>query len=172
MFTSVSFIIDSLPVKKDAKILDIGAGVGRLAEFLSLKVPNGKVIAVELNQEKVKTLHNKNIKALAVNVDNGKPLPFRESSFDAVVLSHTLRHLIYRESCLKECKRVLKPGGILLVIESRNDSFGVATSSDTKIMFDDMLEYLDHAGFLLGENFDTKQDEYGIIGVCPLHSEE
>lgn len=167
-----------MPLRKNGTVLDIGFGLGKTTKEIASVVPNGKVIALEIDKDKVESLQKEieklkigNIKPLVFNVDDGKALPLRNSSCDAVLLIHTLRHVIYRESLLKECQRVLSPGGIILLIESRDDAFGLPAHPDARILLDDALEYLDRAGFLLGENFDTNHEEYGIIGVCP-HSEK
>jgi len=50
--------------------------------------------------------------------DLRKPLPFRESSFSAIYASHVLEHLYLVEAqrVLSECKRILKPGGVLRLV--------------------------------------------------------
>ncbi len=50
--------------------------------------------------------------------DLRKPLPFAEASFTAVYHSHVLEHLPPREgeALISECRRVLKPGGVLRVV--------------------------------------------------------
>jgi len=47
-----------------------------------------------------------------------KPLPWNENSVDVIYSSHTLEHFTREEGILllKECYRVLKPGGIIRVI--------------------------------------------------------
>src|ERR1051326_2208138 len=50
--------------------------------------------------------------------DLSQPLPFAENSISAVYASHVLEHL-YRSQAvalLSECKRVLKPGGVLRLV--------------------------------------------------------
>lgn len=171
MVTSISQILDALPLKQNGIVLDVSFGSNRSVNQIAEKIPHGQIIAINLSGNTEKKVP-KNIKYLNCSVDNGKDLPLKDSFCDVVVLSHTLRHVVYRESFLKECKRVLKPGGLILVIESQTDSFGVPVHPDMRIIIDDMLEYLDRSGFLLGENFDTSHHEYGIIGVCPLHIDQ
>ncbi len=171
MVTSISQILDALPLKQNGIVLDVNFGSSRSVKQIAEKIPDGQVIAIDLSSAREKKLPP-NVKYLNCSPDNGKDLPLRDSFCDVVILSHTLRYIVYRESFLKECKRVLKPGGLILVVESQTDSFGVPVHPDMRIIFDDMLEYLDRSGFLLGENFDTSHHEYGIIGVCPLHSDE
>lgn len=53
-----------------------------------------------------------------LRLDLRKPLPFPDARFVAVYSSHTLEHLYYDDAValLKECYRVLKPGGICRIV--------------------------------------------------------
>ena len=50
--------------------------------------------------------------------DVRKPLPFPDQSLDAIYSSHLLEHLYFEEAkrLLKECYRVLRPGGVLRIV--------------------------------------------------------
>ena len=179
MWASKSDVISNLPIRTDSTLLDIGFGIGQDVLNILPKNHSGDFYAIEIDNTKLQTLQNKyhelkrknqkvgQLHALLFDVDKGNKLPFKPGIFDIIILSHTLRHIIYRESLLKECIKVLKPGGIMLVVESKADSFGSLIDTDNKILVDEMLEYLDNAGFVLAESFDTKAEEYGIICIRP-----
>ncbi len=48
-------------------------------------------------------------------VDDTRDLPFADASFDTVTLLACLNHIPYREDCLREAHRVLRPGGRLII---------------------------------------------------------
>lgn len=50
-------------------------------------------------------------------LDATKPLPFADSSFDLIYSEHMIEHVYYNEalSMLRECWRILKPGGIIRI---------------------------------------------------------
>ena len=52
-------------------------------------------------------------------LDVRKRFPLPDNSFDAVFSEHVIEHVTYRDGlhCLRECRRVLKPGGRLLFVE-------------------------------------------------------
>lgn len=48
-------------------------------------------------------------------VDNTSELPFEDASFDTITFIACLNHIPYRENCVSEAYRLLKPGGTVLV---------------------------------------------------------
>lgn len=172
-------VLKKLPLKSNSRVLDIGSGLKGLSLELLDMIPNGEIINLDIDKNKIPSIiseslrHIKSgattkIKTLNFDVDNGNSLPFRDKTCDMVIISHTLRSLIYRESLLKECTRILKPNGLLFLVELFPNAHNVVTHPDMRIELDDMFEYMERAGFIIGENFDTPHYEYGIIGICPV----
>lgn len=97
------------------KILDVGAGTGRLAILLADK---GAVItALDVSAEMLKVLRRKagtrkNIKYVEGEAEN---IDFPEESFDVVVAAFLIVHLKNPTYFFKEAYRVLKPNGLLVV---------------------------------------------------------
>ncbi len=170
-------VIKNLPLKTNSRILDINNGINIDYFYLSQIFPNSRLTTISKDKEKtkniIKSLEQKNItnahekfNIFHFEYDNGGTLPFVDNSHDLIIISGVLRNVIYRESFLKECSRILAKGGFILVTELNEDAHGITTHPDSRILFDDMLEYLDTAGITIVENFDTDSFEYGIIGVC------
>lgn len=57
----------------------------------------------------------------ALNIDANQPLPFCDSSFDLIWCSEVIEHLCSPESTLTEFRRVLRPGGQLLMTTPNNN---------------------------------------------------
>lgn len=98
---------------KDKKVLDAGAGTGRL----SVRLANNEadVTALDLSPEMLDILHKKNnkIKIVEGDIEN---MPFEDGVFDMVFSSLTLVHLKKIEPFLDECYRVLKDDGKLILV--------------------------------------------------------
>ncbi len=100
------------------KILDIGCGQGRHC-FGAYMQANLDVFGIDMGKEDVKKAKENfdqfdedlGKKSCNFLVGNAKKLPFAENTFDHVVCSEVLEHIIDFESALKEIKRVLKPNG-------------------------------------------------------------
>ncbi|MBX3015329.1 MAG: class I SAM-dependent methyltransferase [Caldilineaceae bacterium] len=90
-------------------ILDIGSGAGNMAHHLA---HYGTVIGLDPNPRPLAVASQRGLTALQGSGDN---LPFPDSAFDLVTLLDTIEHIPDEFGVLEECRRVLKPGGKLLI---------------------------------------------------------
>ena len=107
---------------KDIKILDIGAGTGGYS--IPLDNMGYDVSAVELVKYNVGILKSKNSNIKAYQGNALKLKKFENDCFDIVLLFGPMYHLFAKEDKVKallEAKRVLKPGGVILVAYLMND---------------------------------------------------
>ncbi|HZD72606.1 MAG TPA: class I SAM-dependent methyltransferase [Actinomycetota bacterium] len=100
-----------------ARVLEIGVGTGRIS--LPLHRRGRRVFGIDLSAPMLERYRAKaeddGLKAPAVVRGDATRLPFRAASFDAVIEVHVL-HLIPRwRAAVDEVRRVLVPGGTLLV---------------------------------------------------------
>lgn len=92
------------------KCLEVGAGTGVIANALS-KVGH-KVVTTDISPNMVGEMRKKGINAIVCDAEK---LPFPDASFDTVLGSEMLYYLDKPEKFLAEARRVLRPGGILLL---------------------------------------------------------
>jgi 2-polyprenyl-3-methyl-5-hydroxy-6-metoxy-1,4-benzoquinol methylase len=96
------------------KLLDIGSGAGAGAAFIAHVAQIETVICVDLSisaLEKVKELGFLPLIASA----EGHKLPFKDESFDIVILDEVIEHLVDTDSIMEEIHRVLAQDGQLLI---------------------------------------------------------
>lgn len=98
---------------KNKKILDVGAGTGRLAARLSKA--GAFVTALDVSEGMIERLKNKGLKNIETVIGDAEALPFADNSFDVVVAAFLIVHLSDPRRFFDECYRVLKDGGILAV---------------------------------------------------------
>ncbi len=104
-------------------VLDVGCGTGTLAITAKWHVGRtGKVIGIDASPEMIARARGKAART-APDVDfqiaAAEALPFSEATFD-VVLSTTMLHCLpedARRRSVREMRRVLKPGGRLLIVD-------------------------------------------------------
>jgi SAM-dependent methyltransferase len=98
-----------------ALILDLGCSDGPHIPRLST---GGAVVGVDVALSRLRAARELAPVAAAV----GERLPFRPAAFDMVYVSHVLHHAADPRAVLREIHRVLKPGGVLFLIETCEDS--------------------------------------------------
>jgi demethylmenaquinone methyltransferase/2-methoxy-6-polyprenyl-1,4-benzoquinol methylase len=96
-------------------ILDLATGSGDLAISLRKACPSARVIGADFCLPMLGEARRKNVPFL-VQAD-GLALPFRESTFDALTVAFGLRNMASWEKALEEMHRVLRPGGLLAVLD-------------------------------------------------------
>ena len=115
----------SLPINQDTVLLDAGCGVGHYTIFLAPHVPKGRIYAIDLWKEGISRLEERIKEAQITNVipiccDLSKELPLEDNSIDLCLMATVLHDLVQDRTHLgtiSEIKRVLKPQGILSVVE-------------------------------------------------------
>jgi ubiquinone/menaquinone biosynthesis C-methylase UbiE len=104
-------------------VLDVGCGTGTLAIAAKRLVgPKGAVFGIDASPEMIARARNKAMRAgaeVAFKNAVAEALPFSDAQFDVVLASMMLHHLPSeaRQQCVREMRRVLKPGGRLLAVE-------------------------------------------------------
>ncbi len=116
-------ILSFVDLKPGEAVLDVGCGTGSLAMVAKRHVGlTGAVYGVDASPEMLVRAAKKASKAgLAVTFENAaaQALPFPDGQFDAVTSTLMLHHLPRegRKQCAREMRRVLKPGGRVLVVD-------------------------------------------------------
>jgi demethylmenaquinone methyltransferase/2-methoxy-6-polyprenyl-1,4-benzoquinol methylase len=97
-------------------LLDVGSGTGGIAaEAAALAGPQGCVIALDPSAGMLAQAQSRGI-ARAVR-GLGESLPFADATFDVLSMGYALRHVSDLDRAFREYCRVLKPGGVALLLE-------------------------------------------------------
>ena len=115
------FTINTAYVPAGGKVLDIAGGTGDLSRGWAKKVGrDGEVWLTDIHASMLGVgrdrLLNEGL-VLPVAVCDAEKLPFPDDYFDLVSVSFGLRNMTHKDIALQEMRRVLKPGGTLLVLE-------------------------------------------------------
>ena len=103
------------------KVLDIAGGTGDIARLLAEETgPTGEVWLTDINGDMLRVgrdrLIDRGLLCPVAQCDAEK-LPFPSDYFDLVTVAFGLRNMTHKEDALAEMRRVLKPGGKLMVLE-------------------------------------------------------
>ncbi len=103
-------------------ILEIGTGQGLGAIFLAGKLKDPRFVAIDYERDMVRAAI-KNVRKsglqerIRVEWGNAASLNFKDNSFDAVVSITVLHHVPDYEKAVAEAARVLKLGGIFMIVD-------------------------------------------------------
>jgi demethylmenaquinone methyltransferase/2-methoxy-6-polyprenyl-1,4-benzoquinol methylase len=97
-------------------LLDVGCGTGVLAGYASHIVgPLGRVVALDPSSGMLYEALQSRVHCVVQGI--GEYLPFADNSFDMLSMGYALRHVTDLHMTFSEYKRVLKPGGVVLLLE-------------------------------------------------------
>ena len=97
-------------------LLDIATGSGVLAGSLARACPAAKIVGMDFCQPLLR-LAAKSHRVQRLVCGDALALPFQDSAFDVVTVAFGLRNMASWPKALLEMRRVLKPGGHLLVLD-------------------------------------------------------
>ncbi len=116
-----AFTIARANVQPGMRVLDIAGGTGDLARAFARRAgKSGEVWLTDINPSMLNVGRNRLIDSglvVPVAVCDAEKLPFSNGYFDRVSVAFGLRNMTNKDKALSEMRRVLKPGGKLLVLE-------------------------------------------------------
>jgi ubiquinone/menaquinone biosynthesis C-methylase UbiE len=109
------------PELRCATVLDAGCGQGKALKLLKHRFKPAKLIAVDLDPHALLAARaeakRRKLKPEFIEADCAS-IPLPDSSVDMIFCHQTLHHLVRQEETLAEFRRLLRPGGLLLLAES------------------------------------------------------
>ena len=116
-----NFTIQISGVRAGERVLDVAGGSADLSRKFAKRVgPTGQVWLTDINNAMLRVGRDRLIDdglAMPVAQCDAEHLPFPSDYFDCVSIAFGLRNVTHKEVALAEMRRVLKPGGRLLVLE-------------------------------------------------------
>lgn len=169
--------LSQVHIPKDAEILDIGCGGGKMISRLLKKTPEGHVYGTDSSFRAVDFSWRLNEEAIRdgrcqIVEGSAEALPFDDNRFSLVIAEEMFYFWKDPAACLKEIYRVLKPGGQLLLLHSKGalppDKIYEKLIPHMKVYRPkELKEYLEEAGF---RNVDvhSRLSALAVTSVKPL----
>lgn len=144
-------------------VLDIACGPGGWVQEVAFAYPYMKVVGIDISRAMIEYARQQ---AMVQNLDNAdfevmdatRPLDFADGSFDYVNI-RTISGFMLRSnwpSLIAECKRVLRPGGVLCLTET--DHWGTTNAA----AFAELMDLSYKALALAEHSFDPSGRTFGI----------
>ncbi len=164
-----------LGLREGMKVADLGSGAGHYAHAAAAVVePSGKVYAVEVREDMLRhikeSIHHRHRHAIEPVWGDAEKIGgtlLRDESMDAVIIANLLFQIERPEGLLAEVKRILKPGGKLLVVDWAGSYGGIGPTPDHVVS-----EHTAEGAFISGglhkvKSFRAGPHHYGIVFTKP-----
>jgi SAM-dependent methyltransferase len=145
-------VVAALGLAGSETIADVGAGSGYFSFRLAAAVPNGAVIATDVEPEMIRHIHHKAMSEGIRNlrVELGKPDdPGVPAAADWVLLCDVLHHVVDRPTWLAKLAGEMKAGARLALIEFKEGPLPEGPPEAAKIAKAELVALVTHAGLRL-----------------------
>lgn len=138
-------------------VLDLGCGIGDMLNY------RANTVGLDINPLNVEFCKKRKLNAYIMEPDL---IPFNDETFDSVLLDNVLEHIKSPVSLLKEIKRVLKPGGLLVI--GVPGIKGFKSDEDHKVFYDEKMLHLlcKQNNFELNSYFYTPLCKSTLLSKC------
>ncbi len=147
---------------------DFGSGSGGWAIPLAKKLDDGMVYAIDILEAPLSALRGrmvldkiKNIRTIRSNVENKAGSTLSDSSVYLVLITNLLFACQDKKKVIEEGKRVLKPGGKILVVDWIKDN--PLTKEIEYVSFDEIRKIGRELGLKLEKEFEAGSYHWGLI---------
>jgi ubiquinone/menaquinone biosynthesis C-methylase UbiE len=161
-------VVQALALRPGETVADIGSGSGYFSlRFAQAVGDAGRVYAVDIDPEMVRYLNRRLRDARVRNVqtvlaDPHDPL-LPDASVDRFVVVDTWHHIEKRPAYLALMKRMLKPGGQVVMIDYQKRDLPVGPPLDMKIAREDLVAEMAAAGYTLAKEHTFLPYQYFMV---------
>ena len=106
--------------QESGRLLEVGCGAGKYLN--RMKQIGWEVEGVDFDPKVAETVANRY--GIKIHTGTLESVSYPDKSFDAVTMNHVIEHVPDPVALLKECHRILKPGGYLVVVTPNIASWG------------------------------------------------
>jgi ubiquinone/menaquinone biosynthesis C-methylase UbiE len=167
-------VVMALDLKEGERIADIGAGSGYFSlRFAQHVGATGQVLAVDINPEMIVHLNQRIRDAAAANIRTILALPddplLAASSVDRVFICETWHHIGNHPQYLGQLRKVLKPGGQVIIIDFQRKAMTVGPPAEMRVAREDVVREFEQSGFRLAKEHTFLPYQYFLVFTVAPH---
>ncbi len=168
MFSDPNANLSKLGLSLGMKVVDLGAGSGFYTIESARRVgPGGRVYAIDVQKDLLERIRTagaqqnlRNIEVVWANAEKIGGTKLRENIADRVIASNVLFQIEKPEEFALEIKRLIKPGGKVMVIDWNG---GSPLSPKTLFPSARAQMLFEKIGFKLEQSFGAGDHHYGLV---------
>jgi len=124
-FSKPQEIVLQMGLREGMRVIDVGSGVGHYALAAAPIVgDSGRIYAIDVQEEVLKSLRREvvergfsNVSTIWGDIEQSFGTKLKAEVVDAAIIANALFQFEEKKAAIAEVKRVLKPGGIVLVVD-------------------------------------------------------
>ena len=179
-FSNPAQNVRRIGLKEGMKVADFGSGSGRYTlEIADVVGETGKVYAVDVQRDLLTKVQNdatqkkfENVEIVWADMEQSGSVAIKDTYLDAVVLSNTLFQFDDKITPVKEAWRVLKPGGLLAVIDWSDSFNGMGPPQHAVVTQPESMLLCTDNGFAFKNEFSAGDHHYGLVFVKMLDGQD
>lgn len=165
-FLNPTEVLKQLDLKESMTAADFGSGSGGWVIPLAKKLEEGKIYAIDILEEPLSALRAKTKLEKIINVetvlaDIEKGVDIFEGSCDLILMTNLLFQVDDKKKVLEEGKRLLKPGGKILVVDWKQDS--PLGPKEGRVPAEEVKETALDLNLRIEKEFEASTYHYGLI---------
>ncbi|MEO0557994.1 MAG: methyltransferase domain-containing protein [Bacteroidota bacterium] len=168
-------LVAALDLEPDDVVADIGAGTGYFAFRLAPRVPEGRVLAVDIQPEMLRILETRSEELGVTNVAPvlGTEMSpgLRPNSVDLTLIVDSYHQFSHPKEMLEAIYTATKPGGQLVIVEYRAEDPDVPIRRLHKMTEAQARLEGEAVGFELVENLDVLPQQHVLVFERPVNEE-
>lgn len=110
-------ILTNYPPKAGERVIDLGCGDGRFLEKLRRIDSSIDLYGVDISEKMIAAGKERKIPGCTLEVGDAENLPYGDQIMDRIYCLNSFHHYPNPQRVAEELRRVLKPGGVLIVGE-------------------------------------------------------
>lgn len=170
-FLNPEKILNQLNIQEEMVIADFGCGTGYFTFPTARMVgENGMVYAVDVQKSMLSAIKSKmdllgirNVKSVWANLEVLGSTKIEKESVNLVLLVKILFQSKKHKEILEEAKRVLKPDGILLILDWKKTEAPMGPNISLRVARDQVRREAEAIGFKFAREIETDSYHYGLV---------
>jgi len=161
-------VIAALDLKSGETLADIGAGSGYFSFRLARKVGDtGRVYAVDINSDMIlfmnRNIRDKKIKNVVTILSAPDDPLLADASINRFFICNTWHHVQNRPRYMALMKKMLKPGGQVIILDYKKKQLPVGPPPEMKRAKKEVIAEMEAGGFKLAKDHDFLPYQYFLI---------